>query len=84
MQSEVTKPADKFFSSNGMNKNPAVTHGVGSVAEQGPAGFFGRTALALAADKGKWWGFSFRATLAIRVGLNETGGVCAARLWRGG
>lgn len=80
MQNEVSKPADNFFSSRGMNKNPVVTHRVGSVAEQGPAGFFGRTDLALAAGKGKWWEFLFHATLVIRVGLNEMGGVGKVRL----
>lgn len=40
-----------------MKKTLVVTHWLGSVAEQGPAGFFRRTALTLAADKGKWWEF---------------------------
>ena len=67
-----------------MNKNLVVTHQVGSVAEQGPAGFFGGTALALTADKEKWWEFFFHAMTVIRVALNEMRGVRKARLQRGG
>lgn len=73
MQNEASKPADKCFSSCRMNKNLVVTHQVGSIVEQGPAGFFEKTAPALEADKGKLWEFVFRATLLIRAVLNEMG-----------
>lgn len=75
MQNEVSKPADKRSSSSRMNKNLVVTHRVGSVAEQGPVGFFGRTALTSAVDKGKWWEIFFHATL-VNQGSVEWNGRC--------